>query len=148
MVMLRCIIRYRMACERSRSVDFWTQIAPAALREVQTEVKESTNFLANFLTNGDEDYQILQIEGKTTPFTALDKAFSNHMKKHHNDSKAKIQNSGGKYPITAAGYTIKQLQICKLCKKISSVANCGQHYDSKNRTKRLEILKMQIMCAL
>ena len=114
--MLRCIVRYKKTCEKWGSSDFWTKIAPASLREVQTEVKESTNYLANFLMNGDDFYQVLYVEGEVTPLDQLDKTFSNHMRIKHKQEKAKIGDD--KHPIKAAGFTIERVNLCKICHHI------------------------------
>ena len=141
-VMLRCIVRYRTTCEKWGSADFWTKIAPASLREVQTEVKESTNYLANFLMNGDDYYQILYVEEEVTPFDQIDKAFSNHMRIKHKQDKAKIGDDT--HPIKAAGYTIERINLCKICHQKSSKDVCGDHYNSKNRYRKWVIHNMKI----
>jgi hypothetical protein len=141
-VMLRCLVRYRTTCERWGSSDFWTKIAPASLREVQNEVKESTNYLANFLINGDDYYQILHAEGAVTPMDHLEKAFSNHMRIKHKEEKVKIGDD--KHPIKAAGYTIQRVHLCKMCHRESSKEACGDHYNSKNRYKKLVVHNMRI----
>ena len=141
-VMLRCIVRYRTTCERWGSADFWTKIAPASLRGVQSEVKEATNYLANFLINGDDYYQVLYVEGEVTPMDHLEKAFSNHMRIKHKEDKVKIGDD--KYPIKAAGYTIQRVHLCKTCHQEASKEVCGEHYNSKNRYRKLVIQNMRI----
>lgn len=122
--------------------DFWTKIAPVALRDMQTEVKESTNYLANFLMNGDDYYQVLYVKGEVTPFDQLDKAFSNHMRIRHTQDKAKIGDD--KHPIKAAGYTIERVNLCKTCHQKSSKDVCGEHYNSKNCYRKWVIHNMKI----
>ena len=141
-IIIRCIARYRVICDRYKTLDFWTKIAPAPLREVQREVKESTNYLANFLKNGDDYYQILYVKGQITPMEKLESAFSNHMRFKQKLEKAKIGED--KHPIKAAGYTIEKVNLCKVCHVKATKANCGEHYDGKNRYKKLVIHNMQI----
>lgn len=141
-IMIRCIVRYRTTCERWGGADFWVKIAPASLREVQSEVKEETNYLANFLANGDDYYQVLYVKGTVTPMDQLEKAFSNHMRIKHKQDKAKIGDD--KHPIKAAGYTIERVNLCKICHQKSSKDVCGDHYSSNNRFRKWVIHNMRI----
>ena len=141
-IMLRCIVRYRLTCERYGSADFWTRIVPAALREIQAEVKESTNHLANFLANGDDYYQILYEKESFTPLVELEKAYSNHMRFVHKEEKAKIGDD--KHPIKAAGYTIQRLHFCKECRQKASKKTCKEHYHSSNRYQKYVVQNMRI----
>ena len=141
-IMLRCIVRYRLTCERYGSADFWNIIVPAALKKAQAEVKESTNHLANFLANGDDYYQILHEEGHLTPLVDLEKAYSNHMRIVHKEEKAKIGDD--KHPIKAAGYTIQRLHVCKTCHQKASKETCGEHYKSDNRYRKFFVQDMRI----
>jgi hypothetical protein len=141
-VILRSIARYRLVCDRYKSLDFWAKIAPPSLREVQREVKEATNYLANFLVNGDDYYQILYVKGQITPMDHLEKAFSNHMRFKHKIEKAKIGQD--KHPIKAAGFTIECVNLCKTCNQKASKDACGEHYSAKNRYKKQVIHSMVI----
>jgi hypothetical protein len=142
-VMLRCLKSYRRTCSRYGSADFWTQIAPQSLREVQMDVKEETNYLANFLANGDDYYQIQKVVGEITPLDALEKAYSNHMKIKHKELKTKIGDD--KFPIKAAGYTLERENLCKSCHKKASKESCGDHYSDKNRYRKWVVHDMKIV---
>lgn len=143
-ILLRCLVAYRKTIERQRSADFWNKIAPASLREVQSEVKEATNYLANFLANGDSFYQIIFKQGAVTQLTELEKAFANHMRINHKDERCpKIGDD--KHPIKAAGYTTERRHLCKTCHNEASKEKCGEHYNSTNRYQRQVILNMQIL---
>jgi hypothetical protein len=141
-IMLRCIAQYRRACDRFKGRDFWKCIAPQPLVEQQALVKEETNYLANFLKNGDEYYQVLYKQGEITRLKDLNKAFSNHMKYTHKRERATIGRDY--YPIKAAGYTMDKLYLCKDCHKHHNVENCGEHYIENNRYRRVVICNMVI----
>ena len=141
-VMLRCIAQYRRACDRFKGQDFWKYIAPSALVEQQGLVKEQTNHLANFLSNGDGYYQILYKEGEMTTLEDLNKAFSNHMRYTHKRERATIGHDY--FPIKAAGYTMDKLYLCKTCHKAHHADTCKGHYIATNRYKRVVICNMVI----
>jgi hypothetical protein len=140
--MMRCIYKYRRACDENEGKDFWKFVAPESLRDIQSEVKQQTNYLANFLRNGDDYYQIIHKQGETTLLSDLSKAFSNHMKYTHKIDKATIGED--KHPIKDAGYTISDPNLCKICNHHATKENCGDHYNPKNRRKVYVINDMQI----
>ena len=141
-VMLRCIAQYRRTCDRFKGQDFWKYIAPSALVEEQSVVKEQTNHLANFLANGDSYYQVLYKDGAITTLEDLNKAFSNHMKYTHKRERATIGHDY--FPIKAAGYTMDKLYLCKTCHKPHHADTCGVHYIATNRYKRVVVCNMMI----
>jgi hypothetical protein len=141
-IMMRCIGLYRSVCETYKGLDFWTRIAPLGMRNIQDDVKQETNYLSNFLSNGDSYYQILRVSGEATTLENLDKAFSNHMKFTHKQDKVKIGSDY--YPIKAAGFTIKRVHLCKHCHHPAGKETCGDHYDASNRYRRFIIFDMQI----
>jgi hypothetical protein len=115
-------------------MDFWKRVAPDQLIDSQSEIKQGTNHLVNFLANGNDFHQVLFVEGERTSFEDLEKAYSYHMKFHHKIDKAKI--GGDNHPIRSAGYVIKMVNLCKTCRQSCTKANCGDHYDSKNRYQK------------
>ena len=142
-VMLRCISKYKTLAIDMKGKEFWSHVAPDALKNAQMEVKEQTNYLANFLTNGDEYYQIIHDEGSTTTLEKLSKAFSNHMKFIHKIDRARI---GSDYhPIKAAGFMMRTDNLCKVCHQKASRTTCGLHYDPKNRYKKRVICDMKLV---
>jgi hypothetical protein len=100
----------------------------------------------NFLRNGDDYYQVIFKQDAITTFEDLDKAYSNHMRIHQKEDKARI--GGDHYPIKAAGYTVVCQNLCKICKQKASVDTCNKgpnpHYDPKNRFKKLVIENMRL----
>ena len=51
--------KYRNLAEENKGKDFWKELAPAELSETKKEVAHETNYIANFLANGDDYYQII-----------------------------------------------------------------------------------------
>jgi hypothetical protein len=114
-VMCRCILRYRTVCEQFKGMDFWTQIAPEALRNEQNEIHQNTSPLAAYLANGDDYAQITYVKGSVTELDELEKLYSNHMKFKHDVKGSKIGDD--MYPIKSAGYEVKPVNLCKTCHK-------------------------------
>jgi hypothetical protein len=141
-VLLRCLSLYRVTANNTKGKEFWSHVAPQGLKDAQAQVKEETNFLANFLKNGDDYYQILHKEGHLTTLENLNKAFSNHMKYKHKIEKATIGTDH--YPIKAAGFTIRRVHLCKTCHVPASKETCGAHYNPDNRYRRFVVVDMQL----
>lgn len=141
-ILLRCIITYRQMVESSGSDDFWSKIAPVSLRELQKEVKQETCALAAFLANGDNYYQVILQKGAVTQLSELEAAYSNHMRFRHKDEKARLTSDH--HAIKAAGYTVERLHLCKTCHFPCNKTTCGEHYNDKNRYRRIVIRDMLI----
>lgn len=141
-IIFRCLFRYHNKVVTFPTQDFWSSIAPEALRTVQSEVIESTSFLANFLANGDNYYQVLYVKDAICSLDDLNHAFSMHMKHNHKIVQATIGND--RFPIKAAGFLQTKLKICKVCDSESSRTTCGNHYDSKNRSNKVVFVNMEI----
>jgi hypothetical protein len=140
-VLVRCLTRYRRYCDDIGATEFW-KAAPASMRAVQDQVKEATNHLANFLRNGDSHYQVLHNKGSVTTLQDLSKAYSNHMCFHHKIEKAVIGSDH--HPIKAAGFTVHQRKLCKICHQVASKAGCGEHYNSENRYNKMVVEGMSL----
>ena len=67
-VMLRCIWKYKTLAQDMKGKEFWKHVAPEDLKDAQSQVKEQTNYLANFLKNGDDYYQILHVKDSFTAY--------------------------------------------------------------------------------
>ena len=141
-IMIRCLVKYRMKCDEVDEKDFW-ECVPNELKNLQTKVKERTSYLANFIANGDNYYQVIFKKGHTTTMEDLDKAYSNHMRFTHKIEKAKLGDDH--YPIKNAGFTVKTRNLCKTCHQHCLKVTCGDHYNSKNRYKREYIENMQLV---
>jgi hypothetical protein len=143
-VMLRCIVQYRRSCDRFQGKDFWTDIAPESMKEAQNDTKTETNSLTNFIVNGDDYYQVIYKKDAVTTLDELEKAYSNHMRIHHKNDRAKIGSDY--FPIKDAGFKVERLNICKECQKIASKEGCVGHYDAiNNRRRKMVINNMQIL---
>ena len=58
-IVTRCLESYRNCTDYYPSEDFWTIVAPKELAQQRLEVATETNPLADFIQNGDSNYQIL-----------------------------------------------------------------------------------------
>jgi hypothetical protein len=137
-VMMRCLMKYWVFQKTNKGNDFWDSV-PKKLVDLKNEVQQTTNYLANFLANGDDFYDIIHVDdyNQTTNLIDLRKAFHNHMRISQNQ-KSYVMGTDY-YPIKAAGYIMDKPNICKTCDKKSTFVGCGSHYSSKNR-KRVNII--------
>ena len=138
----RCILRYWICLQKNRGREFWN-FAPTILHTMRQEIKSDSNFLARFLADGDDFYQIIHQEGSVTSIEELGRAYSNHMKFTHKKDRETL--SSDHYPIKNAGFIIKTISICKVCGLQQTVAVCGAHYNRKNRTQKIRIIGMKIL---
>lgn len=138
-ILLPCLQRYK--AKQAQTAGFWT-LAPQQLRDNCDEVKQASNHLANFLAKGDQYYQILHCKGMATSLEDLGKAFSNHMRIVHKVDKATLGHDH--HPIKAAGFIIERKNLCKECHRPCARENCGAHFDTKNRYRKLMIQDMYI----
>jgi len=142
-VMLRCIHKYKTLTQDMKGKEFWSHVAPDALKNAQSQVKEQTNYLANFLKNGDDYYQILYVQDSFTTLEKLNTAFSNHMRFKHNLERSNIGHDY--HPIKQAGFTMRVDNLCKTCHQKATVQGCGDHYNPKNRYKKHVICNMTLI---
>ena len=147
-VLLRSIVLYREVCDEFKGKDFWSKIAPAALVEIQKEVKQVTNSLLSFLQqNGDNYYSITQGD-HVTSLNELDNCYSNHMKYTHRKPNMTIGEDH--YAIKECGYLIEKLKVCRSCMQRAKAPTkqekgCCLNYAHDNRTDRLFITNMRII---
>jgi hypothetical protein len=141
-LLYRCILRYWICVKKNKGKEFWT-FAPTILHTMRQEIKSDSNFLARFLQDGDDYYQIIHQEGAVTSIEDLGRAYSNHMKFTHKKDRETL--SSDHFPIKNAGFIIKTISICKVCGLQLSSATCGAHYNIKNRTQKIRIIGMKIL---
>lgn len=141
-IVVRCLLTYRQIIAESGRDDFWSKIAPPALRELQSEVKQETSFLAAFLANGDDYYQIIFTKGSLTPLSDLEKAYSNHMKFRQKEERARLPSDH--HAIKSAGFTVERLNLCKTCHLPCVKQTCGDHYNRQNRYRKMVVRDMII----
>jgi hypothetical protein len=143
-VMMRCLHKYWQFQLDYKGKDFWDSV-PNKLLQLKNEVQQSTNYLANFLANGDDYYDIIHVDDyhQTTSLMDLRKAFHNHMRISQNQ-KSYVMGKDY-YPIKAAGYIMECANICKTCDKKSSFLGCSTHYSKKNRKRVNVIHNMKIL---
>ena len=143
-VLLRCVVMYRNTCAQFKDVDYW-KFAPSELKEAQSDVRTETSRLSAFLSDGDEYYQVLRVEGEVTPLADLKRAFGNHMRFVHKVDKATIGKEQY-YHLEIKGFIVDRLNLCKTCHLQHTLANCKEHYDADNRYRKEAVVNMRIKC--
>ena len=151
-MLLRCIVSYRLACERFEDKGFWEKVACKKLKKTRATVTAVCNPLAKFLQDGN-DYSQCCFEPatpdqpcSTTTWEELEKCFANHCRYVLKMEKA-TSIGGDRYPLTQAGYVVESMKICKICNKDAKEATCKDHWHGgKNRSNRVVIRNMRIKC--
>jgi phage/plasmid-associated DNA primase len=142
-VLVRCLTRYHELVKQVAGRDFWEHGVPAQVRDAKAELARDTNPLADFLANGDDHYQIIEVTGAFTSREELSNAFSNHMQYVHKKYGRTLGTD--LHPIKQAGYQKINKKKCKICNAIpASTATCGDHYNKKNRRNVVGFENMQI----
>ena len=136
-VMLRCLRKYHDLRTRRTGQDFW-RFAPQSMVEQRDRTATETNFLANFVANGDNFYDCVYQEGAGTPLGELKKAFTNHMQFNHPDTRVKW--SSDYHALRSRGFLVKRSFICKICTELASVGTCGEHYRAGKNRKLVTII--------
>lgn len=138
----RCIAGYHRHRSIVGSGDFWSFVPPM-LVHTQEEMRNATDELSNFITEGSSYYQIIKKPGSVTLLSDLGKAFSNYMQ-FERKRKGVIMGTD-LFPIKTAGFTVETKYGCKVCAKPHGKSNCGSHYDRQNRKKMQWIRDMEIV---
>ncbi len=142
-IFIRCILTYFSLLEEVGPEDVWSHV-PSCMTRVKENLAMFTNPLEDFIRNGSDFYQIIFKQGSMTPLSQLEQAFSNFMKfgihKKHNASIGRDY-----YPLTKHGYSVETIVTCKVCCRPVNMANCGDHYDRLNRTRRVMVINMEII---
>jgi hypothetical protein len=142
-IFIRCLLAYFDLIKEVGTHDIWIH-APVHMASVKEDLSIFTNPLEEFIRNGSDFYQIIFKPGAQTPMTQLEQAFSNFMKYGmHKKPNATIGRDY--YPLTKHGYLVQAVSTCKICCKPVNMANCGDHFDRRNRTRRVMVINMEIV---
>ena len=162
-VLLRCIVSYRMACERFANDGFWEKVSCDLLNDTKNEVTADCNPLAKFLRDGNDYCQVCfepAVKGKdgapdqkcsVTSWEELEKIYVNHQR--YVLKLDKCLPIDDKYPLAAAGYVVKIKKFCKVCGLAANEATCGpknkssygDHWnDGKNRRNKVVVKNMRL----
>jgi hypothetical protein len=100
-------------------------------------------YLADFVNNGDNYYDVVFEKGAVTPLLDLKKAFTNHMRFTNEGVEWKWKSDY--HAIRSRGYEVQRLNVCKVCGGVGSKKACGDHYmGGKNRKRVWSVLHMRI----
>ena len=123
---------------------FGKNLLPPNSQRQKREVAQETNYIANFLANGDDYYQIVYDRGSVTTLKDFERAFKNHMRIHHTEVKAAL-NKNNFFPFKAAGFVNEVKNLCKACKFPHKKACCeGDVAGDRGRFKRVVLIHMRI----
>jgi hypothetical protein len=139
---MRSIVSYRNKVDETKGAEF-KMFCPPAMKAIMDEIKIETNPLAAFIRDGDDRYQIIHKEGSFTTLTHLSMVYSKHMSYVHKKQNVSIGKDYG--PITSAGYTKTQKNVCKQCGTVNPTKErCGLHYNKNNKHKKIVFDNMYI----
>ena len=154
-ILLRCVALYRLACERFESKEFWEHVAPQSLKDSKAAATQDASPLSTFLADGNDYYQCVYEPGSATTWENLEKAYSNHCRWVLKQDKPQRIGTDH-YSLKAAGFLVKEHQVCKLCGSTQATkASCGDkdskphgdHYHGgKNRRKKMVVENMLLKC--
>jgi phage/plasmid-associated DNA primase len=159
-ILLRCVALYRLACERFESKEFWEHVAPQSLKDSKALATQDASPLSTFLADGNDYYQCVFEPGSATTWENLEKAYSNHCRWVLKQDKPQRIGTDH-YSLKAAGFLVKEHQVCKMCGCTSATADtCGKnketnrsfethgdHYHGgKNRRKKMVVENMLLKC--
>jgi hypothetical protein len=139
-VLLRCLKKYHALRTKYPGGDFW-KFAPRALLDSRNEAQEETNYLANFVANGDDYYDCVFQEGAQTTLIVLKKAFQNHMRINHDG--VSVKWSGDYHALRARGFIVEKDNVCKFtgCAGPPRKAVCGDHFCGGKNRKKLTVVR-------
>ena len=132
-LLLRCIKTYRDLVAQSGNKDIW-KVVPQTLRDMQNETKMKTNTIYRFLKEGGGCYEFDYGEDAITEWNEFKKAYQNYC---YYDLKTKyvFADLDDISTFHSLGLTIKDINICKSCKK-KATKGCCKKYRIDNRKKQ------------
>ncbi len=138
-ILTRCVTRYHeKVAQDVKKVDIW-KLMPQALIDMQDEVKEQTNPLQRFLTNGSFHYEVMYEDGTVTSLADFQSAYRGYCTAQKIDYQWKYDY----YPFKSKGYVVEDKQVCKTCGN-PALKGCCSKYDAKNRKKVVCIKNMRL----
>lgn len=141
-IILRALTKYRQKVDSVGTGDYWKSL-PERLREWSIETSTQTDPMADFIINGSDYYQVTHKPGHKTSFADLKRAFLNYMQYDRKVKNPKMPTD--MHCIKKAGFTIKRLNICKVCGEHAKKTVCGDHYKPQNRSRLTCFLDMEII---
>ena len=143
--MMRCMLKYRNETSGDKKGASWWSICHPDLAKIADEMAEVACPIKNFIRRGSNRMQCLYEQGAVTNFEFFMERLKTHLKfaliPYVPTAVAAEQ------ALTVTGYKTKEVQICKwpTCQKPATVANCGSHYNPKNRRPLKTVVGMKIV---
>ena len=139
-VFIRCVKKYRAACEDFKGKDFWTYVAGPEFETMQKETARVTNNLACFLDDGNEETKVLYKEGNFVSLEQFQKLYNQHLEVNLKLRPERITDYS---KFTERDYVVHACQTCTKCGKPANKKYC-QCTGKKTRSVKMLIQHMTI----
>ena len=143
LILIKCLLAYKNLRTQVGDGGFWDAAEEKfpSLIEMQRQVTQESEPLANFIENGSDFYTITKQDNGNTSLADLKSAFTNWMRFNHKEKRLSWVDSHAKRLLGNAQYTVKSIHLCKSCNK-KAAPNCCHLYSPQNRKKIVCITNM------
>lgn len=146
-VFLRCIFAYRRRCQFFLGCGYWEVICNTQLRDEKEDRVRISNPFDEWINNGGGNGTRLSYKlNNVTKVSDLKMRFEDYVSEELRADKIKLTNDEIARSVVKLGYLFdKKVNICRRCKKVCTMKNCGDHWDKANRTNTAGIINMQMV---
>jgi len=143
-IFIRSLMTYHRLVRVVGKEDFFKK-CPAPMVAARDAIATETNPLEEFIQNGSATIVVVPCPGATLPFHRFEEAYTRFL-----DSDPKYKGKKGNaigrdhYVFNKHGYSVEIVSSCKICAKPANRANCGEHFDRRNRTNRRVIYGLDL----
>jgi hypothetical protein len=130
-IMMRCMQKYRNETSGEKKGLGWWSIVHPDLAKLADEMAKDACPIKNFLKNGSSRMQCLHEDGAITNLEFFNTRLKTHLKYaniSYTPTSVAVEQA-----LSSEGFVIREVQVCKVCSQPCKVANCGGHYNPKNR---------------
>ena len=144
-ILFKCILSYRKFASANIGKDWW-KICSQEERDNRESISIEQNYLADFLSNGNDYYEVVYKKGSSTPFDTFQSAYRRHMKFDLGIQSRVCITTSDYSPFQERGYKIEQIHTCKSCnrKARGGKDKCCKEYDTKNRIQKKTLWNLEL----
>ena len=146
-ILFKCILAYRNFASANIGKNWW-DICSQEEKDNRESISIEQNYLADFLSNGNDYYEVVYKNGSSTPFETFQSAYRRHMKFDLGINNRVCITTSDYSPFQERGYKIEQINMCKTCKKKakggSDEKKCCEDYSTKNRIQKKTIWNLEL----
>ena len=144
-ILFKCILSYRKFASANIGKDWWS-ICSQEEKDNRESISIEQNYLADFLSNGNDYYEVIYKKGSSTPFDKIQSAYRRHMKFDLGINSRVCITTSDYSPFQERGYKIEQMNMCKSCNKkaVGGKEKCCDDYHTNNRIKKKTIWNMEL----